>query len=208
MVDCLSDVEMARYDRLAFPHLKRDWLLSRGGLRNLLSGATKLSPSEITFSENLYGKPQLAGTGPHFNVSHSGDYIVYAFSHHCELGVDIEAITPEFATLRLAARCFSDKEYQSLEGLTPERFTQAFFKIWSGKEAYIKAIGMGLSADLKAFTVLHDQAHQSFKNPELQLESFNLADHYTSAICYRANKPLSINFIELTDFDSPLVMSQ
>ncbi|WP_018969778.1 4'-phosphopantetheinyl transferase family protein [Rubritalea marina] len=205
MVHTLTPQEFERHERLAFPHLKRDWILSRGGLRILLGNILAQDPASLHFEKNRYSKPRLKGSELQFNVSHSGDYIVYAFTQHRELGIDIEKTTPNFASHRLATRYFSEAECQSLNNLTEKEFSRAFYAIWSRKEAYIKAIGMGLSADLKAFSVDHQSSRQSFESPTLCMEALHLAEGYASAICYHGETQLPITIRKLTSLAAPML---
>ena len=78
---------------------------------------------------------------------------MYAFCRDAEIGVDIEQIKPEIATLEIARKFFAPKEVQLLTEAPRERRNELFFDCWTQKEAYIKAKGMGLSLDLYSFAV-------------------------------------------------------
>jgi 4'-phosphopantetheinyl transferase len=128
--------------------------LTRGTLRRLLSEATSVSADKIAFAEGPYGKPRLAGTnGPHFNVSHSGCWALIGFSGSRDIGVDIEFMRAAGGELELAGSFFSAAEYRSLEGLANGMLLSSFYKIWTCKEAVLKAIGAGISEHLKDFSV-------------------------------------------------------
>ncbi|MGQ0446081.1 MAG: 4'-phosphopantetheinyl transferase family protein [Beijerinckiaceae bacterium] len=128
--------------------------LTRGTLRCLLSEATGVPADEIAFAQGPYGKPGLAGTsGPHFNVSHSRRWALIGFSGSRDIGVDIEFMRPADGELNLARSFFSDAEYRSLEGLANGMLLLSFYKIWTCKEAALKAIGAGISTHLKDFSV-------------------------------------------------------
>ena len=128
--------------------------LTRGTLRRLLSEATGIPPDKIAFAEGPYGKPSLVGThGPHFNVSHSGCWALIGFSDSRDIGVDIEFMRAAGGERDLARSFFSAAEYHSLEGLTNGMLLRSFYKIWTCKEAVLKAHGVGISEHLKDFSV-------------------------------------------------------
>jgi 4'-phosphopantetheinyl transferase len=128
--------------------------LTRGTLRYLLSKATGVPADKIAFAEGPYGKPRLAGTkGPHFNVSHSGCWALIGFSGSRDIGVDIEFMRAAGGELDLARSFFTAAEYRSLKGLANGSLLSSFYKIWTCKEAVLKAIGSGISAHLKDFSV-------------------------------------------------------
>ena len=128
--------------------------LTRGTLRCLLSEATGVPAEEIAFAEGHYGKPHLAGTnGPHFNVSHSGCWALIGFSDSRDIGVDIEFMRAVGGERDLAWSFFSAAEYRSLEGLANGTLLSSFYKIWTCKEAILKAYGAGITEHLKDFSV-------------------------------------------------------
>ena len=128
--------------------------LTRGTLRRLLSEATGIPADKIAFAEGPHGKPRLAGTdGPHFNVSHSGCWALIGFSGSRDIGVDIEFMRAAGGELDLARSFFSAAEYRSLEGLANGMLRSSFYKIWTCKEAVLKAHGAGISEHLKDFSV-------------------------------------------------------
>jgi 4'-phosphopantetheinyl transferase len=128
--------------------------LTRGTLRRLLSEATGVAADKIAFADGPYGKPCLVGThGPHFNISHSGCWALIGFSGSRDIGVDIECMRAAGGELNLARSFFSAAEYRSLQGLDREMLLSSFYKIWTCKEAILKAHGAGISEHLKDFSV-------------------------------------------------------
>jgi 4'-phosphopantetheinyl transferase len=128
--------------------------LTRAVLRNLLGEVTGVSPTEIAFAHGPYGKPFLAGiSGPHFNVSHSGRWALIGFSERRPIGVDIEFMRAADDELKLARSFFSDAEYLHLAGLEATARLQAFYRIWTCKEAVLKAYGAGIAEHLKNFSI-------------------------------------------------------
>ncbi len=102
-----------------------------------------------------FGEPTLSedGGGLRFNASHSHGVALYAFTLGREVGVDIELQRDDFTSLEIAERFFSKAEICALGSLPTHLRTQAFFNCWTHKEAYIKALGEGLSHPLDCFAV-------------------------------------------------------
>jgi 4'-phosphopantetheinyl transferase len=151
----LSSEERARADRFCFDRDRRRYAHSRGILRHLLAGYLGADPRELVFEAGSRGKPRLIDSpqAMAFNVSHSGSFALIAVSRLGEIGVDIEAHRPLDDRDDLAERFFSASESVQLRSLEPARRDGAFFTCWSRKEAYVKAVGDGLSYPLDAFDV-------------------------------------------------------
>lgn len=151
----LSEDERGRALRFRFERDRARFIVARGQLREILGRYLSLPPSEIKFAHNEYGKPSLAGDvgGLRFNLAHSGGAALYAFALGREVGVDVEHWREDFASMEVAGRFFSRAEVAALGSLPSELQTQAFFNCWTRKEAYIKALGEGLSHPLDCFTV-------------------------------------------------------
>lgn len=149
----LDASEQGRADRFHFQHDRERHVVSHGILRTLL--ARYLGTERFTFTTNPHGKPSLQP--PHdavqFNVSHSRDLALFGFTRAGAIGVDVEWIRPDFATIEIARRFFAPDETARLEGLAPSERASGFFNCWSRKEAYIKARGFGLSLGLHTFAV-------------------------------------------------------
>lgn len=96
-----------------------------------------------------HGKPFLPGAGfPHFNLSHGGRCMLFAFARQQAIGVDIDALSRRHAPLELARRFFAEDEAKAIEKLDGSLQGAAFMRLWTGKEAVLKALGMGLSFGL------------------------------------------------------------
>lgn len=131
--------------------------MARAGLRVILSHYLKTNPGKIQFSYSAYGKPSLAGDHSaselQFNVGHSHEVAIYAFSLQRQLGIDIEHIRPEVSGNEIAERFFATEEAAVLREVPPNHRMEAFFNCWTRKEAYIKARGEGLTFPLGDFVV-------------------------------------------------------
>jgi 4'-phosphopantetheinyl transferase len=150
----LSSSEKDRANRFLRVEDRALFVLTRGTLRRLLSEATGVAAEKIAFAEGPCGKPCLVEThGPQFNVSHSGSWALIGFSGSRDIGVDIEFMRAAGGELDLARSFFSAAEYRSLEGLERDMLLSSFYKIWTCKEAVLKACGAGIAEHLKDFSV-------------------------------------------------------
>jgi 4'-phosphopantetheinyl transferase len=153
----LSQDEYRRAVRHRRPIDRDRFIAGRGILRKIISHYLTLSPSELRFAYNKYGKPAVLydqnDIAISFNLSHSAGLAIYAITRGRVVGIDIEHIREDFATLEIAEHFFSKDEVRSLKAVPTGRRAEAFFNCWSRKEAYIKAIGMGVSYTLDGFTV-------------------------------------------------------
>ena|SRR5579871_3147439 len=149
----LSLEERERAARFHFPEHQKHFIGCRGILREILSGFLEIPPAELRFTYNAYGKPAVSDPTLRFNVSHSGGWAMFAVTRGREVGIDIERINERTALELIQARFFSAWESEQLRSLPLEQQTEAFFRCWTRKEAYIKARGLGLSFPLDSFDV-------------------------------------------------------
>lgn len=153
----LDKNEQSRADSFHFLKDKQHFASTRGLLRVLLGNYLGVAPGELRFSCNAYGKPSLAdtvnGSGLRFNVSHSNDIALYAITAGREVGVDIEYVRPMDPADLVPEQFFSPREVAELRSLPTHLQQTAFYTCWTRKEAYIKAVGKGLSLGLDQFDV-------------------------------------------------------
>jgi len=153
----LSDAERQRAGRFAFDRDRRRFTVARAQLRQLLAARLGVQPQSVELTYSAYGKPALAQRFADsklcFNVSHSEDVAVYAFSWGRETGIDVEAVRVIRDADDLAARFFSRCENEAYRALDARDKPLGFFNCWTRKEALIKAIGDGLYHPLDCFDV-------------------------------------------------------
>jgi len=153
----LSTDEQTKAERFHFPKDRSQFIVSRAALRAILSRYLHINPSLLRFEYNPYGKPSLTiaqgGNTLRFNLSQTRGIALIAITKNREIGVDIEAINPKFPCLKIAERFFSPLENSVLHSLPEHLQPTAFFTCWTRKEAYIKAVGKGLSIPLNEFDV-------------------------------------------------------
>ena len=140
----LSDDERARAARLLMPDARRRFVAARAGLREILAQATGTTAASLTFAIGEHGKPYLTGINdaPHFNLAHSGDLALVAVCDR-PVGVDIEQVRPLTNMAQMAEMSFTDEERTALWPLDEPARTDAFFRLWTRKEAVMKAHGAG-----------------------------------------------------------------
>lgn len=160
----LSPDELARAKRFVVRSARDRYTTARAVLRNILARYVSEAPADLRFSYTEHGKPHLAqpatslATSLRFNVTHSHDLAVYALTGGQPVGVDVEYLYRRAIVdrLKIAHRFFSDREYNALASMPPYRRDQAFLACWTRKEAFVKAIGQGLSCPLDQFDVTVD----------------------------------------------------
>ena len=153
----LSPEERQRAERFHFARHRRRFTTARFFLRRLLSAYTGISAERLRFRYGPQGKPTLIDSKLHFNLSHSGELALLALNPSQPLGVDVERLRPVTDALKIAQRFFSANEQEALLQTTENQRDEAFMRCWTRKEAYIKAIGGGLSIPLHSFDVTLDQ---------------------------------------------------
>jgi 4'-phosphopantetheinyl transferase len=150
----LEPHELTRAGRFHFEKHRRHFIVARGFLRSVVARYLEAQPEALRFSYGAFGKPALASEhGLRFNLSHSNEVALLAVTLDAELGVDVEHIRADFASDEIAQRFFSRAEVEVFNALPKDEQVAAFFRCWTRKEAYIKAIGKGLSQPLDEFDV-------------------------------------------------------
>lgn len=151
--DWLSDDELARAERFHSDLHRARYIVARATLRCVLGDRLGRSPADIRFWYGRNGKPMLdAAQGRvEFNLAHCGGDAVIALADGALVGVDVELLRPITDVESLARLVFSDAERRELR-LAPDPVS-AFLNGWTRKEAYVKALGLGLTAPLSKITV-------------------------------------------------------
>jgi len=152
----LSSDETDRANRFVFEGDRINFIRVRGMLRIILGRYLQIPPGLVELRYGHGGKPQVDGLNPYrlcFNVSHSAEIALIAVGFGRDLGVDVEWIRRGIDEREIATHFFSPREIQELSSLPGEQLTVGFFNCWTRKEAFVKALGTGLSFPLTAFDV-------------------------------------------------------
>ncbi len=144
----LSPGERARAERFRQPRDRAWWTASRVALRQILASYTGEHPADLRLTSGAHGKPTLAGASPlHFSLSHARERAAVAVAWGREVGIDLEPIDSDRDLSPLLAVVCGPNEAASIAALAPAARQETFFAYWTLKEAYLKAIGAGLSRD-------------------------------------------------------------
>lgn len=153
----LSPDEQKRAARFLHAVDRHRFVVARALLRQILGSYLGADPRLLTFTYSEKEKPALGGDAAQsaisFNVSHSGNLALLAFTRSRDVGVDVEQVRTDIDTKAIAARFFSTAEQESLAALPEGQRKPAFFLCWTRKESFIKATGAGLSLPLRQFDV-------------------------------------------------------
>jgi 4'-phosphopantetheinyl transferase len=192
--ECLSAEERERAARYRFDRDRREFVWFRAHLRTILGAYLGLTPEAVPLQTDEFGRPVLTGSCNRltFNLSHSHGVAVYAVSVACKLGVDIEQVRCLPDSDQIAVRFFAPQEVTELLQ-QDHRDEAAFFRCWTRKEAFVKAMGMGLQIPLSAFQVsVRGWETPHFKaispvwsqNMSWQLAHFEPVPGYVGAVAY------------------------
>ncbi|MDF1794949.1 MAG: 4'-phosphopantetheinyl transferase superfamily protein [Coxiellaceae bacterium] len=149
----LSVIEADRANRFVNQQLRDSFALAHGWLREQLAGYLSVAPTELQFDSNQYGKPFLVGGELQFNLSHSKQRVALAISRSGDVGIDIQHHDTKVELAAIAKRFFAVEEVAWFEQAPESEKLLVFYKIWSLKEAYMKAVGMGMSLSLSSYAV-------------------------------------------------------
>jgi len=155
----LSADETSRANQFFFAEDRCRYIISRGTLRFLLAHYVRIPPHTVAFTHTEYGKPYLhpdqqdMSKPVYFNVSHSHQVILHAFTRHEHLGVDVEYERDTTDIFAMAKQYFTQSECEQIYGVGKAEQRKVFFRLWSHKEAFIKATGLGLSQPLDQFEI-------------------------------------------------------
>ncbi|MBD3225123.1 MAG: 4'-phosphopantetheinyl transferase superfamily protein [Caldithrix sp.] len=195
----LNEQEKKRADRFRFEKDRQHFIAARGQMKFLLGEYLMCNPDDIHLHFTEYGKPYLEHRKLYFNISHSHKLALLAIRKNYEVGIDIEWKHRNIEPLKIAGRFFSQVEQDELFSLNPKQQTDGFFKCWSSKEAFIKAVGLGLSMPLRSFDVvlnpereanLLDVRHSGYAADNWQLFNIDTHNEYASAIVVQ--KPVNL----------------
>lgn len=153
----LNENEKSQHRRFYFEKHRHQYLVTRALVRSVLSLYEKrVTPEQWQFKKNNYGKPYISNidlvTHLRYNLSHTDELIVMAVILNQEIGIDVEYLPRLGMMSDIANKFFSPHEAKQLQGLREEQKINRFCDLWTLKEAYIKACGMGLSIPLNHFS--------------------------------------------------------
>jgi 4'-phosphopantetheinyl transferase len=151
--ELLSDEERERHQRLSLARSRETDLVARALVRTTLSRYAAMAPGDWRFTSGPYGKPEVIGfSGLRFNLSHTTGLVACAVTAGADVGVDVEDTERRTDLEQVAGRFFAADEAAALRDLHDGDRRDRFFHLWTLKESYIKARGLGLSLPLRRFS--------------------------------------------------------
>lgn len=186
----LSSDERERALRLRSENDKNRFIITRAELRNSLSKYLKVRPADIDFTYNQYGKPSIKSehnpANIKFNVTHSNTLVLYAITQNREVGIDLEYVREVSNSERIVKRYFSEEDGKFYHSQSEGNKKLAFFKLWTRKEAYSKARGMGIGLPGKKFDLSLTPKFQNNStentNPEWSLVDIEINSDYMASL--------------------------
>lgn len=191
--ELLSPDERERAARLRRPADRELFAARRGACRILLARYAGAAPGSLRFAHGPHGQPSLVSPGisssPRFSVSHTDGLILLAVVREGAVGVDVERVRELPDMRRVARHLFSAREKQELEEVPRPALAAAFFRCWTRKEAFVKAIGAGTTFPLDAFDVsiteparLYEVRSTDHRAGEWSLHHLALREPYVGAL--------------------------
>jgi 4'-phosphopantetheinyl transferase len=187
----LSPDEIKRAERFIDANVRERFIIGRGMLRQILSQYINIPPEDIAFIYGTKGKPHLLNHPIHFNLSHSYDMLMLAVSPDKVIGADIEYQRPMDNMATVARMNFSPYEQSVFFNLPDDEKVDAFYALWTRKEAYIKAVGDGFALPLSGFDITLDDHPRLLRslNDDVNQWHFSpvaVGKSYSATVCMTA----------------------
>jgi 4'-phosphopantetheinyl transferase len=188
----ISDEERALAKRFRLQDIRSSFILRRGFLRTLIQNYTGIKADRVEFCHSTWGKPELLKSQEvgsfQFNTAHSRDSMILAFGKDLSVGVDLEYVDKNYPVKKVATRFFTPQESAALIEADSDRLVSLFFEIWVRKEAFLKAIGRGLSLPLDSFEVPLNTSGDCAEEPPLKNATMEMDGNlwFVSDITFRA----------------------
>jgi 4'-phosphopantetheinyl transferase len=174
----LDEAERVKVRNIKNVLLQTRYLFIHARLRQLLGIKLKLAPEKIVIARTSFGKPFLPENPDLvFNLSHSDDKFLIALARNCWLGVDIEKVKTRVDFSGLVSKCFAEEEKYHWHKLPKAEKETEFYRFWTRKEAFVKAVGRGLATGLGQCVI----------NPQYQTEFLRIPDEFGPALRWRAS---------------------
>lgn len=180
----LSPSEQKRVGALLEEKAVRQYIVSRAMQRQLLASYVGGHPSEIQFGIVAMGKPTLSRPneiGLQFNTTHSGSLVVIAVTKNRDVGVDVEQVRPIPRALKVAKRCYSAAEYESLLEAKGEELDRAFLSTWVSREGTAKARGDSVWRGLASWK----NGEMEFLRKQFRVEFLDLGPEFIGVVVAR-----------------------
>lgn len=201
LIGSLSKDEIERANRFYFEKDRMQFIVRRGILKQIISKYLEIDPKNLLFEYNPFGKPFLVTNSLKnnikFNMSHSKNMALYCISSQKDVGIDIEFTQKKVEFHLIIERFFSHNEKAFIQNITTNKRKEAFFKIWTRKEAILKALGKGISFPLEKvdvsfnkenfITQINDNDDGQFTESSWYVEDLLPANNYIASIAIEAS---------------------
>jgi 4'-phosphopantetheinyl transferase len=177
LIELLTDEEQHKIQQYKHKATQDTALITRAFARLVLAKYSGQTTSTISFKRNNHGKPELEKNSHNirFNLSHNNKLIVMAVCLNDDIGCDIEDPTRKINIEPISRRYFAKQEHQQLTALNNKSQQQRFFEIWTLKEAFVKATGIGIGLGLDSFYFELNDKNRRITNESIKIH-FN--EHY------------------------------
>lgn len=196
----MSDSEITRAEK--FKRGKEEFIASRWLLRKVLAGYTGVTADTVAFLRSDKGKPYLPHSDIQFSLSHSGHWALLAVGNANLIGVDIEGVRATRDLLAIAESYYHPHEFAQLQTLEGAAQADYFYRLWTLKEAFFKALGTGISAGLEKvhFSLEGDQIAAAIDptldgdNHTWQFHQWLLTADVYCALAYTGTAPVRVKW--------------
>jgi 4'-phosphopantetheinyl transferase len=208
---CLDAHDRERAARFRFAEDRARYVLGRALARNILGRYLSLAPERIELAYTDRGRPIFPHDETlHFSLTHTHDLVAVALTAHAQVGIDIEYMERKLNLEELAERILSAEDFRVFKALPDLEKEPAFFRVWTRKEAYLKARGEGISEGLQkisvafgpdAITFLTD-ARDELAAPKWRVHALDLPDGYMGSLaCSDAAKGIDLQKVRFEGGD-------
>jgi 4'-phosphopantetheinyl transferase len=198
-LELLNRAELERVERITCQDYRLHVVKARALLRLMLARFTGLSPESFEIDEGGGAQPRLRANpwGLHFSVSHSAAWVAVAIAS-APIGIDIERVAPDCSWPDIAETCFHRSERERLQAMSGPAAREAFFEIWTRKEAYLKAIGSPLATDPPGFSTVERNGAvradaEAAERDTWYTRAISAPVHYKAALASRWPQPRLIH---------------
>ena len=200
----ISPERREKIKKYHFEEDKKRSIMAEVLLRHSLKKDFGITREQVQFTNNSYGKPMLKNFEQiHFNLAHSGDWVVCGVSD-VPIGIDVEIM--KTTELDVAKAFFTSSEYNDILNQPKEQQLKYFYKLWTLKESYVKAEGKGLSIPLNSFRFsILPHAIQMYEGNQMSkkycFQVFNLDDFHVVAVCSKKLSEEAISIVSIENID-------
>jgi 4'-phosphopantetheinyl transferase len=198
----MSSAERERAQK--FVRGKESYIASRWLLRKVLARYSNLPPKMVEFLRTDKGKPYLPRSNIHFSLSHSGHWAMLAVANAELIGIDIEAVGTTRDLIGIAESYYHPHEFARLQTLPGVAQSDYFYRLWTLKEAFFKAMGTGISAGLEkiSFDLADDNINAQIAavlnedGDEWQFHQWTLGSQNYCARACKSRHPLQVTWFD------------